>query len=298
MLEAARRLEPLDAGLARGTYLEAFGAALFAGRLGASAAGVREAAEAARGPAAAAQPPRGPDLLLDGLVTRFTEGYPAGVPPLRRALQALASMLREQASLAVVRSAWGSPPSCGTMRPGTSSPRRGPARQGRRCPHRPSRWAHLPRGPARISGEFAAAATLMEEADAIAAATGIAHSTTRPCCSLPRAARNPGPGGDRSRRPGCHRQGRGTGYHHAEHGGRGAVQRPWPLLGRPGRRPAGLRGRGPRRVRAGRWPSWSRRARAAGARDSPPRPSSGSRNGRAPAARTGRSASRPGPARY
>jgi DNA-binding CsgD family transcriptional regulator len=57
---------------------------MFAGRLGGDP-GVREAAEGAR---AAPQPPRAIDLLLDGLATRFTEGYAAGVPPLRTALDA------------------------------------------------------------------------------------------------------------------------------------------------------------------------------------------------------------------
>ena len=56
LLDAARRLEPLDAAMARETHLEAMAAAMFAGRLGDSP-GVREAAEAAqaapRGTAAA-----------------------------------------------------------------------------------------------------------------------------------------------------------------------------------------------------------------------------------------------------
>lgn len=87
LLDAAKRLESLDAGLARETYVEALGAAIFAGRLG-GRCGVREVAEAAR-----ATPPGPPlrrpmDLLLDGMATRFTEGYVAGVPAVRRALQA------------------------------------------------------------------------------------------------------------------------------------------------------------------------------------------------------------------
>ena len=85
LLDAARRLEPLDAAMARETYLEAMAAAMFAGRLGGKP-DVREAAEAAHGAPAAQQPPRAIDLLLDGLATRFTDGYPAGVPPLREAL--------------------------------------------------------------------------------------------------------------------------------------------------------------------------------------------------------------------
>ena len=87
LLDAARRLEPLDAAMARETHLEAMAAALFAGRLG-GAPDVREVAEAAQAAPPAPQPPRAIDLLLDGLATRFTAGYPAGVPPLRKALDA------------------------------------------------------------------------------------------------------------------------------------------------------------------------------------------------------------------
>src|SRR3954471_21313311 len=87
LLDAARRLEPLDAAMARETHLEAMAAAMFAGRLGGEP-GVRKAAEAARAAPAASQPPRAIDLLLDGLATRFTDGYAAGVPPLWKALDA------------------------------------------------------------------------------------------------------------------------------------------------------------------------------------------------------------------
>ena len=86
LLHAARRLEPLDAALARETHLEAIAAAMFAGRFR-DGPGVREAAEAARA-APPATHPRAIDLLLDGLATRFTEGYSAGLPPLRTALDA------------------------------------------------------------------------------------------------------------------------------------------------------------------------------------------------------------------
>lgn len=87
LLDAAKRLEPLDDALAREAYLEALGAAIFAGRLN-GRRGLREAAETARAAPPGPQPPRLIDLLLDGLATRFTEGYVAGVPPLRRALHA------------------------------------------------------------------------------------------------------------------------------------------------------------------------------------------------------------------
>jgi DNA-binding CsgD family transcriptional regulator len=85
MLSAARRLEPLDIELARETYLEAFTAALFVGRLSPAVGDVARAARMAPAPAV---PGRAPDLLLDGLAVLVTEGYPAGTPALRRALLA------------------------------------------------------------------------------------------------------------------------------------------------------------------------------------------------------------------
>ena len=84
LLKAARRLEPLDARAARETYLEALSAALFASQL-AGGGGVREIAEAAH---AAPQPARAPDLLLDGLALLITEGHRAGVPVLKQAVSA------------------------------------------------------------------------------------------------------------------------------------------------------------------------------------------------------------------
>jgi DNA-binding CsgD family transcriptional regulator len=87
LLDAARLLEPLDPALARDTYLEALGAAMYAGRVDADS-GVVKAAAAARAAPAAVPPPRSSDLVLDGLAIRCTEGPAAGVPPLRLALQA------------------------------------------------------------------------------------------------------------------------------------------------------------------------------------------------------------------
>lgn len=85
LLDAAKTLTPLDATLARETYLRALDAALVTGTPG---CGVLEAAMAARAAPAPRGAPRPPDLLLDGLVTTFTHGYEAGVPELRRALLA------------------------------------------------------------------------------------------------------------------------------------------------------------------------------------------------------------------
>jgi DNA-binding CsgD family transcriptional regulator/tetratricopeptide (TPR) repeat protein len=86
LLEAAKTLAPLDAALSRETYLHALDAALILGCL--HQGGVREVADVAR----AAPPPPGPpgpaDLLLDGLVTTYIQGYGAGAPGLRRASEA------------------------------------------------------------------------------------------------------------------------------------------------------------------------------------------------------------------
>src|SRR4051812_29575012 len=86
LLKAAKRLEQLDVTLARDTYLEAFSAAIFAGRL-ASGTGLLGVAEAAR---AAPRPhsPRPSDLLLEGLAVLVTEGHATGMPILKRALSA------------------------------------------------------------------------------------------------------------------------------------------------------------------------------------------------------------------
>ncbi|MEA2283321.1 MAG: hypothetical protein QOK21_3928, partial [Solirubrobacteraceae bacterium] len=90
LLKAAKRLEPLDVTLARDTYLEAFAAALFAGSL-ATDVGLLEVAQAALAAPPAVQPARAADLLLDGLALRIAEGYAAGAPMLRRALSAFRS---------------------------------------------------------------------------------------------------------------------------------------------------------------------------------------------------------------
>jgi DNA-binding CsgD family transcriptional regulator len=86
---AAKRLEPIDARLARETYLDAWGAALFAGRL-ASGVGLLEVSEAANA-APLPREPRPADLLLDGLAALVTEGRVAAVPALRLASDAFAA---------------------------------------------------------------------------------------------------------------------------------------------------------------------------------------------------------------
>jgi DNA-binding CsgD family transcriptional regulator len=86
LLSAARRLEALDAALARETYVEALAAAFVVGDRDAPL----EVAQALAAPAPA-QPPRAAELLLTGWARLIGEGFPAGTDLLRRALIAFRS---------------------------------------------------------------------------------------------------------------------------------------------------------------------------------------------------------------
>ncbi|HEY4427589.1 MAG TPA: AAA family ATPase [Solirubrobacteraceae bacterium] len=94
LLNAAKRLELLDVTLARETYLDALDAATFAGRL-AKGGGPLEVAEAIRAAPRSPQPPRAPDLLLEGFAVLITDGHGAGAPILR---QALSTFRRDEVS--------------------------------------------------------------------------------------------------------------------------------------------------------------------------------------------------------
>jgi DNA-binding CsgD family transcriptional regulator len=84
LLRAAKTLEPLDPSLARATYLDAWSAALFAGRL-ASSGGLSEVSREARAAPRPAGDPSPSDLLLDGFALLFTDGRSAAAPVLERA---------------------------------------------------------------------------------------------------------------------------------------------------------------------------------------------------------------------
>jgi DNA-binding CsgD family transcriptional regulator len=86
LLQAAKRLEPIDAGLARATYLDAMMAAVFAGRLAGPGDDVLAVARAVSAAPPPLHAPGASDLLLDGLAARYNEGYAAALPILRRAL--------------------------------------------------------------------------------------------------------------------------------------------------------------------------------------------------------------------
>ena len=86
LLKAAKRLEPLNADLARETYLTAWMAALFAGRL-AGAGDLLEVSRAARTLPPPADP-RPVNLVLDGLALMVTDGPAAAAPTVRQAVSA------------------------------------------------------------------------------------------------------------------------------------------------------------------------------------------------------------------
>jgi DNA-binding CsgD family transcriptional regulator len=90
LLAAAKRLEPLDASLARETYLEAFAAAFSADRLvrGGDAREVATAVLSADWGPSSRELPRACDLLLDGLAVLTCQGYTAGASALKGALGA------------------------------------------------------------------------------------------------------------------------------------------------------------------------------------------------------------------
>jgi DNA-binding CsgD family transcriptional regulator len=101
LLSAAGELEAVDPSLARATYLEAFSAATFAGRLG-HGGGVVKVSEAALAGPPMPEVPRPSDLLLQGVAVRFTEGYATGAPLLKEALSAF----RREAVLSVQEAGW------------------------------------------------------------------------------------------------------------------------------------------------------------------------------------------------
>jgi DNA-binding CsgD family transcriptional regulator len=91
LLKAAKQLEHLDLALARETYLDAWGAALFTGYLAKPGGSLLEVSRAARTAPPPTDRPAPSDLLLDGLATLVTEGRAAAAPTLRRAVTAFQS---------------------------------------------------------------------------------------------------------------------------------------------------------------------------------------------------------------
>jgi DNA-binding CsgD family transcriptional regulator len=172
LLKAARRFEPLDDDLAREIYLDAWQAAQIAGHL-AGGGDSEEVSRAARALPPPKHPPRPADLLLDGLALLVTDGPAAAAPVLRRATRAFA---RSDVPVAE------------RLRWGRMAPISGAALwddEGYRLVERPVQLARevgaldqLPMllnqlaSAAAWRGDFAAAAALIAEADAVCEATG------------------------------------------------------------------------------------------------------------------------------
>jgi DNA-binding CsgD family transcriptional regulator len=171
LLSAAKRLERLDLRLAREIYLDALSAALFAGRLGGEGSARQVAAAVRAAPPSA--PPRAADLLLDGLALLITDGQAAGTRVLRKAVSAFHDdEIGEEEGL---RWRWLAGRAAGYIwdYEGWDSLTRQQVRAAREV----GALAHLPLalstrvGVHLFAGEIQAAASLVEEADALGEAT-------------------------------------------------------------------------------------------------------------------------------
>jgi DNA-binding CsgD family transcriptional regulator len=172
LLGAAKRLEPLDVPLAREIYLDALTAAVFAGRLARDST-ARHVATAARAAPPAPAPPRAPDLLLDGLALLVTEGHAAGTPLVREALAAFRA--GENGTEEGLRWLWLAGRTAGFIWDYESWDSL--TTQQLRAAREAGALAHLPLalstrvGVQIFAGETRAAASLVDEADALAEVT-------------------------------------------------------------------------------------------------------------------------------
>ncbi len=167
LLEAAKRLEPFDAELARQTFLIAWGAAVFAGQ----AEVVLEICRAVRA-LPSSDPPRPLDLTLRGLALLTTDGRSAATPTLQQASAGLVDMSVQD----VLGWGWvanGVPTAIwDDARYLTLATRQVQlVRDAGALAVLPIYLAALGIATAWI-GDFAGAAALVEEADGVAAATG------------------------------------------------------------------------------------------------------------------------------
>ena len=185
LLKAAKRLEPLDLGLARETYLNAWMAAMFAGRL-AGAGDLVEVASAARMLPPPPHPPRRPTCCS----TAWRCWSPTARPPRRRRCG------RQRSAFASARHPrrrglrWGwlaqrPPASCGMTTAGTRSPsgRLQLAREAGALDQLPIDLAALgcDGHPGAVTSRRPP--SLIAEADVVAEATGSRSRRSPPCCS-------------------------------------------------------------------------------------------------------------------
>jgi DNA-binding CsgD family transcriptional regulator len=177
LLSAARGLDGLDDELARETYLEALTAAMYAGRLGEPGL-LTEVARAGRAAAARVAAPQRPiDLLLSGMASRILDGPGGGSADLQSALESWNAHARNDtgpvqhwpfpiAQESAAHELWND---AVLQQIATDMVRR--ARDGGALAVLPSALVYRA-GVHVYTGEFAQAAALLEEADAITAAIG------------------------------------------------------------------------------------------------------------------------------
>ncbi len=178
LLDAAEKLAPHDLTTARESYLEAIGATIYAGRLQRDV-GSLEVATAARkaspgaAPAGADLPLTPADLLLEGLSIRITDGYAAGMAPLRRALEAFSPGVDDSDMLRWFYLPWIAAADLWDDEQCEDLVERaiGLCRHSGALSVLPLALGY--RAVAHVhAGEFASAAALLEESDAIVRATG------------------------------------------------------------------------------------------------------------------------------
>jgi DNA-binding CsgD family transcriptional regulator len=171
LLKAARRLEPVDLELARQTYLTAWGSATVAENLG----GPGVLPEICRAVQALLPRPGGPrplDLLLDGLALLTTDGHAAATPTLQRAATALLDIPLED----VLR--WGWLAMAASNAVWDNDRARAISARQVQLVRDAGALAELPLHLSALgianawTGDFAAAASNIAEADSVAAATG------------------------------------------------------------------------------------------------------------------------------
>jgi DNA-binding CsgD family transcriptional regulator/tetratricopeptide (TPR) repeat protein len=169
LLKAAGRLEQFDLGLARETYLTAWGAAVFAGPAGGGV--LSEICRAVRA-LPASRDPAPLDLLLDGFAQLTTDGRAAATSTLQRAVKALAAIPVED----VLRWGWAATGASDAVWDDEGT--RAIATRHVQLVREAGALAELPihlagLGLARAwTGDFAATAALVAESDSVAAATG------------------------------------------------------------------------------------------------------------------------------
>jgi DNA-binding CsgD family transcriptional regulator/tetratricopeptide (TPR) repeat protein len=177
LLAAARGLDGLDDELARETYLEALTAAMYAGRLGEPGLLAEVAAAGRDAVTRIAEPHRPIDLLLSGMTSRILDGPASGSAHLSGALKSWNANAQKQtgsihywpfpiAQESAAHELWDD---AVLQQIATDMVRR--ARDAGALAVLPSALVYRA-GVHVYTGEFAEAAALLEEADAITAATG------------------------------------------------------------------------------------------------------------------------------